>query len=234
MRMAVNSPKWEPIINHANKIINIYGIFFSNNVDMLIGKTIDILIAIISGVGVYYFTAYIPMKILKDRKSKLFREYLMKFTKSIALAYNPAYCSLKVFSEKYDDKAFTKRELSDQIQSHYKLLEISVDVLRCSYSEFLICYATIEEFVNPKTRNKIKELSLNRLYDDIIARWTDLVMYKESHNKMEFSKEAMEVEYNLHDSISAFMESLDILEKLYPKPYNTGLYCDKIDRIDIK
>ena len=127
-------------------------------------------------------------------------------------AYIPAYCALTVFSDKYEDKALSKRDLSSQLRKRYKLLEISIDVFRNSYSEFQICYATIEEFLNPNIKNKIKNLSLDYLYNDIISRWTDLVMYKETHCKLEFSKEAMDIEYNLHDSISAFMESLSIME----------------------
>ena len=94
-----------------------------------------------------------------------------------------------------EDKAFSKRDLSSQLRKRYKLLEISIDVLRNSYSEFQICYATIEEFLNPKIKNKIKNLSLDYLYNDIISRWTDLVMYKETHCKLEFSKEAMDIDF---------------------------------------
>ena len=194
----------------------------------------DMFTGLLSGLGIYYLTAYRPMKKLKDRKSYLLRDYLMKFTRSFVSAYIPAYCALTVFSDKYEDKALSKRDLSSQLRKRYKLLEISIDVLRNSYSELQICYATIEEFLNPKIKNKIKNLSLDYLYNDIISRWTDLVMYKETHCKLEFSKEAMDIEYNLHDSISAFMESLSIMEQWFPGPYCTLLYCNRMERIVIK
>ena len=103
----------------------------------------DMFTGLLSGLGIYYLTAYRPMKKLKDRKSYLLRDYLMKFTRSFVSAYIPAYCALTVFSDKYEDKALSKRDLSSQLRKRYKLLEISIDVLRNSYSEFQICYATI-------------------------------------------------------------------------------------------
>lgn len=213
-------------------------IFETHIDDVIIGLTTGVITGLLTGAltgyGIYYFTSHRPMKKLKDRKSYLLRDYLMKFTRSFVSAYIPAHCALIVFSDKYDDKAFTKSDLSVQLRKRYKLLEITIDVLRDSYSEFIICYATIEEFLPPEMINKIKNLSLDYLYDDIISRWTDLVMYKETHSKIAFSKEAMEIEYNLHDSIAAFMESLSILEKMYPGPYNTAPYWRRITRIDVK
>lgn len=215
-----------------------FTIFETRIEDVIIGLATGVITGLLTGVltgyAIYYFTSKKPMTALKKRKSNLLQDYLMKFTRSVVSAYIPARCALIVFSDKYDDKAFTKNVLSAQLRKRYKLLEISVEVLRHSYSEFQICYATIEDFLNPKMRDKIKMLSLDHLYDNIISRWTDLVIYKETHCKLEFSKEVMEIEYNLHDSIAAFMESLSIMEQLFPGPYCTLLYCNRMERIDIK
>lgn len=222
-------------LDYVNKM---FTIFEARIEDVIIGLVTGVITGLLTGLltgyAIYYYTSKKPMNELKNRKSNLLRDYLMKFTRSVVSAYIPARCALLVFSDKYDEKAFTKNVLSAQLRKRYKLLEISVEVFRHSYSEFQICYATIEEFLNPKMRDKIKTLPLDHLYDSIISRWTDLVMYKETHSKLEFSKEAMEIEYNLHDAIAEFMEYLYIWEQMYPAPHNTASYWKKIERIDVK